>query len=470
MPYHIIVAFSHKLKEGKGFGIGKANQLPWSIPEDLAHFQKVTSGGIVVMGRRTWESIPEKRKPLKDRFTIVVTSEAANYNPLDNMAFLTLEEVNTYLEDRVSTRDVFIAGGSELYKHFISKTDMIHATIVEKDVDCDAFFDIEHFEDFELDGYSDKYWANGEQCNYRHITYVRTKKRHEEHNYLQVFRDIIQKGTKRIDRTGVGTIGTFGCQMRFDISYSIPVLTTKYVAWKSVIKELLFFMKGQTNSKQLESEGVSIWKANTTSEFLANRGLYDYKEGDMGPMYGWLWRHMGAEYRGCDIDYGQAGFDQLQQLISDLKSDPFSRRHLLTTFHPPSVAQSVLMPCHGIAVQFYVEEVAGEKWLSCQMYQRSMDTFLGAPWNIESYAVLTHVLAKICDMRPKELIITTGDTHIYNNHIEQVKLQLCRKPLPFPVLIVRESVKEKPIDEITIDDFDIVGYLHHPSIKAPMAI
>ncbi len=470
MPYHIIVAFSHKLKAGKGFGIGKANQLPWDIPEDRVHFKEATSGHIVVMGRKTWESIPENRKPLKDRFTIVVTSEAANYCPMENMTFLTIEDVDGYLADRATTSNVFIAGGEQLYKHFMDKADMIHATIVEKDVECDTFFDIDRFEDFEIDGYSDHHWSNGEQCFYRHVSYVRSNKRHEEHNYLQVFKDIIQKGTKRTDRTGVGTIGMFGCQMRFDISYTIPVLTTKYVAWKSVIKELLFFLKGQTNSKLLESEGVSIWKANTTSEFLAKRGLNHYKEGDMGPMYGWLWRHIGTEYRGCDVDYGLQGQDQLRELIHGLKADPFSRRHLLTTFHPPSVDASVLMPCHGIAVQFYVEEAAGEKWLSCQMYQRSMDTFLGAPWNIESYAVLTHLLAKLCDMHPKELIITTGDTHIYNNHIEQVQEQLSRKPLPFPVLVVKDSVKTKQIDQVTIEDFEIIGYLHHPSIKAPMAV
>lgn len=470
MPYHIVVAFSHKLTDGCGFGIGKDGILPWHIPEDLVRFKKLTSGGILVMGRKTWESIPEKRKPLKDRFTVVVTSDAAAYSPMENMAFLTLDETETYLEERSVKRDVFIVGGGELYKHFIAKADMIHATVVEKDVPCDAFFAIDHFENFEIEGFSDRHWQNGEQCFYRYITYVRSTKPHEEYKYLQVFKDILAKGTTRMDRTGVGAISTFGCQMRFDISFTIPVLTTKYVAWKSTIKELLFFLKGQTNSKILEAEGVSIWKANTTSEFHAKRGLTGYSEGDMGPMYGWLWRHMGADYKGCHADYRGKGYDQLKELLHGLNTDPFSRRHLLTTFHPPSVDESVLMPCHGIAIQFYVEEVAGQKWLSCQMYQRSMDTFLGAPWNIESYAVLTHLIAKLCDMHPKELIITTGDTHIYKNHIEQVQLQLSRKPLPFPVLVVKDTVKNKAIDDVSLDDFDLIGYLHHPSIKAPMAV
>lgn len=331
---------------------------------------------------------------------------------------------------------------------------------------------------YEIASVSDMMYSNEHTCDFRHITYRLQKyekyTKHGEHVYLDTLRDIVQNGSTRPDRTGIGTHSVFARQMRFDISKHIPLMTTKFVPWKLVIKELLWFLKGHTDSKKLEEQGVNIWKGNTSREFLDKQGLYNYEQGDTGPMYGFNLRHFGAEYKGCDNDYTGQGYDQLQTLIHNLKTDPFSRRHMMTTFNPAITHQGVLAPCHGIVVQFYCDEMndmyGKHVHLSCQMYQRSSDTFLGNPVNIASYAILTHMLAAMCDMIPKELILTTGDTHVYNNHIDQVDLQLQRQPFPFPILRISKGIKTKTIHQVCLDDFEVIGYLHHPAIKAPMAI
>ena len=184
----------------------------------------------------------------------------------------------------------------------------------------------------------------------------------------------------------------------------------------------------------------------------------------------WIWRHVGAEYRGCDSDYTGQGIDQIAQLIESLKTDPFGRRHLITTYCPIYNDGGCLLPCHGIVTQFYVDFIDNQKLLSCHVYCRSQDTFLGQSFNIASYSILTHLIAKWVDMKPHQLILSMGDAHIYKNHIEQVTTQLQRSPLPFPVLTIADSVKQKTIDQLEVSDFEVSCYLYHPAIKAPMAI
>jgi thymidylate synthase len=298
---------------------------------------------------------------------------------------------------------------------------------------------------------------------------------HDEYCYIKEANHILSltniQNSTRMDRTNVGTYSVFGQQLKFNISKSVPVITTKQLAWKAVIKEFLWFLKGKTDSKELEKEGVNIWKLNTTREFLDGRGLSSYQEGDVGPMYGFVWRHAHATYSGCSSDYQGCGHDQITWLIQQLKDDPFSRRHIITTYIPEYKDQGVLFPCHGIVTQMYVEEDStGEKHLSCHTYCRSQDVFLGQPFNIASYAVFTHLIAKLSGMRPKELIISTGDTHVYANHVTQMKEQVQRTPFPFPQLVINDSVLSKSLDDIDLADFQVIGYLHHPSIKAPMAV
>lgn len=335
-------------------------------------------------------------------------------------------------------------------------------------------FDINILNEYTINSYDESVKMN--DIEYRDVYYYNDKKKTvtSESEYLELMKTIIHLGKKRLDRTGVGTISVFSHQMRFNIAHTVPFLTTKFVPWKSVIKELLWFIRGETDSKILEKQGVNIWKDNSTREFLDKRGLKTYEEGDIGPMYGYQWRHYGYEYNGCGEDYNNKGYDQIMELMHNLIAEPYSRRHMITTFNPSSVKDSVLAPCHGIVCQFYVEDDDDEnndvRHLSCHVYNRSQDTFLGVPFNIASYTVLTYIIAKLCDMKPKELIVSTGDTHIYTTHIKQVQEQLTRKPLAQPVLVVSDDIKMKDLNDITVDDFELIGYIHHPTIKAPMAI
>mgnify|MGYP006267940339 FL=1 len=292
-----------------------------------------------------------------------------------------------------------------------------------------------------------------------------------EYEYLALLEKTLTYGEVRNDRTGVGTVSIFGEQLKFDISNSIPLLTTKKMGWKSIIHELLWFLQGDTNANHLKEKGVHIWDGNTSREFLDGRGLVNYPVGDIGAGYGFQWRHSGAEYNTCNDDYTGKGFDQISFILNELKTNPMSRRMYMTAWNPSALDKMALPPCH-VSAQFYVnvDNSTQEKYLSCHMYQRSVDEFLGLPYNIFSYAVLTYIFAKKTGMKPKELIISTGDTHIYQNHIDQVNEQRVRTPFPFPKLLIADSIIDKDFKDITIDDFTLVEYQSHPAIKAPMAV
>lgn len=456
MCINIIVAFS-----SQNFGIGNKGSLPWNIAEDMARFYKLTKGSVVVMGRKTWDSIPEERRPLKDRVNVVVTSNTTLQDK--GVLFVQEKDLDNLLKNY---NNVFIIGGRSLYAKYMGVAKRIFATLVDSNTECDTFFPLEGFHNYVIEEVSSLNISNG--ISFRYVNYVFNPVKNEN-VYLDLLSHIMQHGLEREDRTGTGTYSIFAPQMRFDITKSLPLLTTKFVGYKTILKELLFFLKGQTDSKLLEEQGVSIWKANTTREFLDNRGLTSYRVGDMGPMYGFNWRHFGEHYEGCDKAY-HSGYDQLSALIKGLKSDPYSRRHMITTFDPSAVERSVLAPCHGIVTQFYVTLDNDIKYLSCHVYCRSSDVFLGLPYNIASYAMLTYIIAKMCDMHPKELVISMGDCHIYKNHVEQVKQQMTMPPLPFPQFLVDDGVKDKTFDDLTLDDFQLIAYLHHPVIRAPMAV
>lgn len=261
--------------------------------------------------------------------------------------------------------------------------------------------------------------------------------------YHKLLKHILDTGNKKEDRTGVGTISVFGYQMRFDLSEGFPLVTTKKLHLKSIIYELLWFLNGDTNIKYLKDNGVSIWDE------------WADKNGDLGPVYGYQWR----SWPGRD---GQK-IDQISKLMDQLKKKPDSRRHIVTAWNPADVDQMALPPCHAM-FQFYVAD--GK--LSCQLYQRSCDTFLGLPFNIASYALLVHMIAQQCDLEPGDFVWTGGDVHIYNNHIDQVNLQLTREPFALPQLRIKR--KPESIFDYQFEDFEIVNYQAHPSIKAPIAV
>ena len=469
--YNIIVAFS-----AKTFVIGKNNEIPWNIPEDLKRFSDLTKGSITVMGRKTYESIPENRRPLKNRINVVVTRTPQKYHSPDTntLMYVTPDELDDCLAllSSETKKPVFIAGGAELYKKYMYFAHTIYATLIDKAYEGDVKFPVERFGFYEIDSYS-PVSKSPDGVDFRFVTYKRTALKNPEYEYLDLLKDVLQFGNDRPDRTGVGTRSVFSRQLRFDISKSVPFVTTKQLAYKSVIKELLFFLKGQTDSKILEAQGVNIWRDNTSRSFLDARGLRDYREGDMGPMYFYQVFHYGHPYEGCDADYTGRGFDQMAALLDGLRNDPFSRRHLLTTYNPADVSKSVLAPCHGLTIMFYVEQQQTNNMphlLSCHVVIRSSDTALGLPFNIASYALFTYIIAAKVGMLPKELVISTGDTHIYNNVVNDIQVQLARPPLPHPIVKLHESIKDKDLGDITLEDFEVIGYVHHPAIKMQMAV
>ena len=283
---------------------------------------------------------------------------------------------------------------------------------------------------------------------------------YEEQDYLDLLEHILANGSEHEDRTGVGTKSIFGTQLRFSLEDGkIPLLTTKKVFYRGVIEELLFFLRGETDTKKLEAKGINIWKGNTSREFLDKRGLINYMEGDMGPMYGAIWRNFSAN----PINKGT---DQLKKVIDLIKSDPYSRRIIVSAYNPDILHLGCLEPCH-MFFQFYVDN--GE--LSCQFTCRSTDMFLGFPFNILSYAILTHIIAKTKGLKAREIIFVGGDVHCYNNHIKQVKEQISRKPYDFPFIkINKELTYIEDIEKLSLEDFKIIGYKCHDAIKAPMSI
>eukprot|EP00245_Coleochaete_scutata_P003985 TRINITY_DN16098_c0_g1_i2.p1 TRINITY_DN16098_c0_g1~~TRINITY_DN16098_c0_g1_i2.p1 ORF type:complete len:345 (-),score=60.75 TRINITY_DN16098_c0_g1_i2:343-1251(-) len=289
------------------------------------------------------------------------------------------------------------------------------------------------------------------------------KKRHEEYQYLNMISDIIDNGTVKGDRTGTGTISKFGCQMRFNLRKSFPLLTTKRVFWRGVLEELLWFISGSTNAKTLQENGIHIWDGNASREYFDSIGLQDREEGDLGPVYGFQWRHFGARYTNMHADYKGQGVDQLAEVIHKIKTKPEDRRIILSAWNPADLNIMALPPCHMFC-QFYVAN--GE--LSCQMYQRSCDMGLGVPFNIASYSLLTCMIAHICDLVPGEFIHVLGDAHVYSNHVEPLREQLKNSPRPFPTLKINPAKKD--IDAFTSEDFELVGYEPHKKIAMKMAV
>ena len=298
------------------------------------------------------------------------------------------------------------------------------------------------------------------------LTYIKNLSIHTNPDtvYLNVCKNVLENGETRDDRTGTGTVALFGCQMKFDIKKIIPLLTTKRVPWKSCIEELLWFLQGKTDAIVLNDKACKIWNGNSSRQFLDKIGLHKLEEGDCGANYSFQWRHFGAEYEDCKTDYENQGIDQIAYVENLLKNDKYSRRIFFTAWNPDDLKKTVLPPCH-VSAQFYV---SNDNVLSCHMYQRSCDMFLGVPWNILSYSILTKILRN--GLKPGYLTVSTGDTHIYNDHIQQVKQQMERTILTHPELEIDKSIIHKKWNEITINDFKIIGYFPHPSIKATMSV
>jgi thymidylate synthase len=286
----------------------------------------------------------------------------------------------------------------------------------------------------------------------------------EEYQYLDLISDILEEGSLEEGRNGL-TKSIFGAAMHFSLENgTIPLLTTKRVAWKTCLKELLWFLRGDTNNENLQKEGVAIWNDNASRDFLDSRGLTQLRENDLGPVYGHQWRHFNAPYTTCDENYDGKGVDQLAQIIKCLK-DPLqrtSRRMVMCAWNPCQLDEMALPPCHILA-QF---NVTGGNKLSCCMFQRSGDVGLGVPFNIASYSFLTHLLAKHCDLEPFEFIYYLGNCHIYDSHLNVIQEQVSKMPHAFPTLMI--NVKRENINDYVLDDFEVRNYKHHEVIKMKM--
>lgn len=454
MNITMIAAVSYNTKTGK-LGIGYQGKMPWHCPEDLKYFRKLTKGNVVIMGRKTFESIGNK--PLPDRLNVVL-SKTLELQETENLwgsndiysVLGTLRNDTAY-----QNKQIFIIGGSEIYSEMMYHATKLLITHIHKDYQCDTFFpDI------------DSYWTlskYSKESNCTFLEYTKCNGHTVDTVYSNILSNVLFKGNVRQDRTNTGTISLFGEQMKIDISSSCPLLTTKKVAWKTCIIELLWFLRGETDANILKKQNVHIWDGNTTRDFLDKRGL-DYPEGELGPGYGWQIRRSGAKYPNPE-----GGIDQLANIEHLLKTDPFSRRIMWNLYVPEDLNKMALVPCH-YSFQLYVTVEKNQKYLSGLVNLRSNDLFLGNPFNIFCYYTLIRILALRCDMKPKELILNIGDAHIYSNHVSQVNELLDRERKSACILEIDETIKDKKWEEICIQDFSVIGYFPHPNIKAPMAV
>eukprot|EP01094_Clydonella_sp_ATCC50884_P026630 TRINITY_DN7374_c0_g1_i1.p1 TRINITY_DN7374_c0_g1~~TRINITY_DN7374_c0_g1_i1.p1 ORF type:complete len:502 (+),score=133.92 TRINITY_DN7374_c0_g1_i1:64-1506(+) len=460
-------------------GIGNGGTLPWKrLREDMARFKSVTCSATdnkrncVIMGRNTWESIPAKFRPLPDRLNIVLSRSAdarerASGTEGNVLAFESFEASLAHLAEHAEelrVESVFVIGGAGLFESCLAHPlcDRVYLTRVYRHFECDTFIQLPSEETFAVEEEdAEQSTSQDDAIPYRFSTLRRRNL--EERQYLAAVSRIIDEGNVRGDRTGVGTHSIFGMQMRYNLEYEFPLLTTKRVFWRGLAQELLWFVAGSTDAKLLSEQGVRIWDGNGSREFLDQRGLQHYEEGELGPVYGFQWRHFGAAYKGAHADYTGQGVDQLANVIDTIKNNPTDRRIIMSAWNPADLEKMALPPCHMFC-QFYVHD--GK--LSCQMYQRSCDMGLGVPFNIASYALLTCMVAHVCDLTPGEFVHTLGDAHVYRNHVEPLKEQLTREPRPFPRLRIKRRVPD--IDSFKFEDFELVGYKPHPTIKMQMAV
>lgn len=512
-PLELIVAAT----QDGGIGLSSSNTLPWpKLPRDLRGFRQTTTRATpgcrnaVIMGRRTWESLPAGTAPLSNRLTVVISSGLSWLDCSETIVLPSLSDALAELDADATVDRIFVAGGGQIYAEALrlceaeGRKHVVHLTLVLSDFPADVHIGLDAARyvtesrslDFEESGVRFRFekWvprgelagvvvAQGEGVPYgsssssesepespppayaaRPISGSSISSPHPERQYLGLIEDILRRGARRPDRTGVGTLSVFGASMRFSLRRgTVPLLTTKRVFWRGVVEELLWMIRGCTDSCALAERGVHIWDGNGSRAFLDSLGFADREEGDLGPVYGFQWRHAGAEYRTKRDDYSGEGVDQLADLVARIRSSPHDRRLLLCAWNPPDLCRMALPPCHVLA-QFYVCD--GE--LSCQMYQRSADVGLGVPFNIASYALLTHMVAHVTGLKAGELVHVIGDAHIYLNHVDALREQLQREPMPFPTLRLADEVTE--IDDFVPEAISLEGYRCHGPIAMPMAV
>jgi len=435
-------------------GIGYQNRLPWDCKEELALFRRKTLGTTLVVGRKTAEALPA----LHARKVVCVTRNPALRTADWKNAVTLVDRVTGHVG--VADEKVMVAGGAQIYKEALTNPSFVrrvHLSVMKGEYTCDAFLRLEWLDSFVI----------VEETSYdqfTHLVLVRTD--HGEHQYVQLLRRVMADGQVRTGRNG-DTLSVFKSDMTFDLRNGFPLLTTKRMFLRGVLEEFLFFLRGDTDASLLSQKNVRIWEGNTSDEFIASMQL-PYAKGVMGPMYGYQWRFFNAEYT-VDADGRPVpptgGVDQLSDVVHRIKTDPNSRRILMTAFNPSQAQQGVLYPCHSIAIQFFVQD----GYLDMFCYNRSQDAFLGVPFNIASSSLLLMVVAKLTGKVPRHLHMTMGDTHVYTSHVEQVKTQLTRLPYALPTLELPPGLTSiDDIGRLTAQDFTLSNYRCHPAIPAEM--
>lgn len=424
-------------------GIGKDGTIPWSLKDDMDYFRAKTMFGALIMGRKTYESLP---RLLSNRVHIVVSrtlipKEGVFVEPTFHDAWKKAHSLG---------KEIWVIGGSNIYReafrHFA--LEKVFRTCILSKYNCDTFVEYPTSIEWKTTHVSDNACYD-----------VGTVNKGIEQQYLSLVWNILQKGDRRQTRSGE-TLSIFSSVLDIDLSRGFPLLTTKRMFWKGIVEELLFFVRGETDTNTLKEKGVKIWEGNTTRAFLDSMGLA-YPEGRMGPMYGYQWRFFGKTY-GSD----EKGIDQLADVIKELQSDKHSRRLLVTTYNPAQVHEGVLYPCHSLILQFYVQKDT----LSCNMYQRSADVFLGLPFNIASTSLLVHMIASITKLGVGHVHLHLGDAHIYTNHLDAIHAQLGRMPYELPTIRLPPIEKMEDIEQSQFEDYVLEGYVHHPAIKAEMNV
>ena len=422
------------LAMSKNKGIGYHNILPWKCKQELAIFSSKITDTIMIVGRKTFISLPPSLKNL----CCVVGKDY----------FKTIEDAISYNIRLYPNKKIFIIGGSSIYNYTLTKLhhiiDKIHISIMKCECLCDSFVD------FDINNYNIE--SQQEFTDFSH--YVLLPKSKGETQYLNLLKNILHSGKNTYGRNG-SVVSQFVNHLSFDLREGFPLLTTKKMLFRGIVEELLFFLRGETDSKILEEKGINIWKGNTNKEFLEKVGL-DYNEGDMGPMYGYQWRKFNAKYKS-----NETGIDQLENVINMIKTDPKSRRILMTDFNPLQVSEGVLYPCHSIIIQFFVED----GFLDMYCFNRSSDLFLGLPFNIASSSLLLIIIAKMTQLTPRFFNLSLGDCHIYESHIDNVKEQIQRLPYKFPTIKIEDFSK---VEEMTYEHINLSEYIFHPTIKAQM--
>ena len=500
--------FSMILARSLNNGIGLHNSLPWHLPTDLKYFNEVTSHvpssdphwapntlasplrhkewdqkqNIVLMGSSTYRSIPDKYFPLKNRINFVLSRKEAT---TDKAIFVNSIEEFFNKASQMNYHRIFVVGGSQIYDEFLKSykpnCDAIFLTNVQKNVECDSFFTLP--DDFSPLYVSKSRCENETSFDFR--VYVRdsflqepteyskftkaidlyhlSKTPHEEYQYLNILKDVIETGLVKDDRTGVGTISKFGYKMEFDCGETFPLLTTKQVFIRGIVEELIWFLQGNTDANWLKRKKVHIWDGNSSKEFLEKLNLGHREEGDVGPVYGFQWRHFGAKYVNCHSNYSGQGVDQIIDVINTIKNNPSSRRLIVSAWNPLDLPLMALPPCHVMS-QFYV---SGNK-LNLQMYQRSADLGLGVPFNIASYALLLMLMAKVTGKEVGKFVHILGDAHVYSNHVDQLRIQIKRTPYAFPSLKIADKVDS--IENFNYEDLELLNYKYHPKVRMEMAV